>query len=203
MSTANHLNTALIIFVRPPELGKVKTRLAKTIGDERALAIYKLLLNHTQQITQPLNFQKFIYYVDHVVDYDLWNHPGYTKRKQSGNDLGEKMQHAFNELFEQGFKKVLIIGSDCYQLQTPIIEEAVNLLNTNGAVLGPTHDGGYFLLGMNEFHAQLFENKTWSTDQVLNETVSDLKSSNISYSLLNTLCDVDEEADLALSGIDI
>jgi hypothetical protein len=203
MSTANHLNTALIIFVRPPELGKVKTRLAKTIGDVRALAIYKLLLNHTQQITQPLNFQKFIYYVDHVVDYDLWNHPGYTKRKQSGNDLGEKMQHAFNELFEQGFKKVLIIGSDCYQLQTPIIEEAVNLLNTNGAVLGPTHDGGYFLLGMNEFHAQLFENKTWSTDQVLNETVSDLKSSNISYSLLNTLCDVDEEADLALSGIDI
>lgn len=203
MSTANHLNTALIVFVRPPELGKVKTRLAKTIGDVRALAIYKLLLNHTQQITQPLNFQKFIYYVDHVVDYDLWNHPGYTKRKQSGNDLGEKMQHAFNELFEQGFKKVLIIGSDCYQLQTPIIEEAVNLLNTNGAVLGPTHDGGYFLLGMNEFHAQLFENKTWSTDQVLNETVSDLKSSNISYSLLNTLCDVDEEADLALSGIDI
>ena len=203
MSTANHLNTALIVFVRPPELGKVKTRLAKTIGDVRALAIYKLLLNHTQQITQPLNFQKFIYYVDHVVDYDLWNHPGYTKRKQSGNDLGEKMQHAFNELFEQGFKKVLIIGSDCYQLQTPIIEEAVNLLNTNGVVLGPTHDGGYFLLGMNEFHAQLFENKTWSTDQVLNETVSDLKSSNISYSLLNTLCDVDEEADLALSGIDI
>jgi len=203
MSTANHLNTALIIFVRPPELGKVKTRLAKTIGDERALAIYKLLLNHTQQITQPLNFQKFIYYVDHVVDYDLWNHPGYTKRKQSGNDLGEKMQHAFNELFEQGFKKVLIIGSDCYLLQTPIIEEAVNLLNTHGVVLGPTHDGGYFLLGMNEFHAKLFENKAWSTDQVLNETVADLKKLNITFSMLNTLHDVDEEADLALSGINI
>ena len=196
-------DTALIIFVRPPELGKVKTRLAKTIGDERALAVYRLLLNHTLQITKPLLFQKFIYYADSIVENDQWNQPGYIKRKQFGNDLGEKMQHAFDELFAEGFEKVLIIGSDCYQLQTSTIEKAVDQLHTHSVVLGPTYDGGYYLLGMNAFIPALFENKTWSTDQVLTESIADLTPLNTSYSLLETLHDVDEEADLEVSGIQL
>lgn len=198
-----YTNTALIVFVRPPELGKVKTRLAKTIGDERALAIYRLLLNHTLEITKPLLFQKFIYYTDVVVENDQWNESGYTKRKQSGNNLGEKMQHAFDELLVEGFEKVLIIGSDCYQLQTLTIEKAVDKLHTHSVVLGPTYDGGYYLLGMNAFIPALFENKTWSTDQVLTESIADLNRLNTSYSLLETLHDVDEEADLVVSGIRI
>jgi hypothetical protein len=194
-------DTALIVFVRPPELGKVKTRLAQTIGNERALAVYRLLLNHTLDITKPLPFQKFVYYSDDIVENDLWNQPSYFKRKQSGSSLGEKMQHAFNELFAEGFKKVLIIGSDCYQLQTATIEEAVDKLSSYSVLLGPTYDGGYYLLGMNAFIPVLFENKTWSTDQVLKESIADLNSLNVSFSLLEVLHDVDEEADLFLSGI--
>jgi rSAM/selenodomain-associated transferase 1 len=195
--------TALIIFVRHPELGKVKTRLAKVIGDEKALSVYQLLLHHTKQIALPLNIQKFIYYADKVEDYDLWNEPGFTKRRQSGDELGERMATAFKELFDQGFSKVLIIGSDCYQLKTAIIEEAFNLLNTHGTVIGPTFDGGYYLLGMTSFTPELFKGKAWSTDRVCKQTIADLNKLGRSFILLDRLHDVDEATDLELNGITI
>lgn len=197
------LSTALIIFVRHPELGKVKTRLAKVIGDEKALSIYELLLQHTRQITLPLNIQKFIYYADKVEEYDLWNEPGFVKRRQFGDDLGERMANAFKELFDQGFKKVLIIGSDCYQLQTVVIEEAIELLDTHETVIGPTFDGGYYLLGMTGFIPELFQDKTWSTDHVCKQTIGDLNNLERSFILLKRLHDVDEAADLEVNGISI
>ena len=100
--------TALVIFVRNPILGQVKTRLAKDIGDKLALAIYLQLLQHTLEITRGLSFRKFIYYADEVSDHDLWSVPGYTKRKQNGTDLGERMLNSFKELFEQSFNRIII-----------------------------------------------------------------------------------------------
>ncbi|MGF7079116.1 TIGR04282 family arsenosugar biosynthesis glycosyltransferase [Mucilaginibacter sp. UYCu711] len=203
MSTVTPLNTALIIFVRHPELGKVKTRLAKVIGDEKALEVYKLLLQHTRQITLPLNCRKFIYYADGVPEHDSWTDPGYTKRQQFGNDLGQRMANAFGELFEQGFKRVLIIGSDCYQLRTAILDDAIALLNGHHAVVGPTFDGGYYLLGMNHFIPELFKDKAWSTDQVYQQTIKDLNDLSQSFIMLDKLHDVDEAADLEVNGITI
>ncbi len=193
--------TALIIFVRHPELGKVKTRLAKVIGDEKALTIYKQLLNHTHQITSPLNCRKFVYYAEDVIEHDLWSSPGFTKRKQFGNDLGERMSNAFKELFDQGFQKVLIIGSDCYQLQTEVLQEAINFLGIKEVVIGPTFDGGYYLLGTNRFVPALFADKTWSTDQVSRQTLEDTARLNLSHQLLKQLHDVDEAADLEVNRI--
>lgn len=195
------LTTALIVFVRHPEPGKVKTRLAKVIGDEKALTVYKKLLNHTQQITSPLSCRKFVYYAEDVIEHDLWSSPGFTKRKQSGNDLGERMANAFKELFDQGFKKVLIIGSDCYQLQTEIIQEAINFLSIKEVVTGPTFDGGYYLLGTDHFVPELFADKNWSTDQVIKQTLEDIERLNLSYCLLRKLHDVDEVADLEANQI--
>ncbi|MGI4751525.1 MAG: TIGR04282 family arsenosugar biosynthesis glycosyltransferase [Janthinobacterium lividum] len=195
------LTTALIIFVRHPELGKVKTRLAKVIGDEKALNIYKQLLNHTHQITSPLNCRKFVYYAEDVIEHDLWSSPGFTKRKQSGNDLGERMATAFKDLFDQGFQKVLIIGSDCYQLKTDILQEAIHFLGIKEAVIGPTFDGGYYLLGTNRFVPKMFADKPWSTDQVTKQTLEDLDRLNLSYHLLKKLHDVDEAADLEVNQI--
>ncbi len=195
------LTTALIIFVRHPELGKVKTRLAKVIGNEKALIIYKQLLNHTQQITSPLNCRKFVYYADQVIEHDLWSSPGFTKRKQSGNDLGERMGNAFKELFDQGFQKVLIIGSDCYQLQTEILQEAIHFIGIKEVVIGPTFDGGYYLLGTHRFVPELFADKTWSTDQVTKQTLEDAERLNLSHHLLKQLHDVDEAADLEINQL--
>jgi rSAM/selenodomain-associated transferase 1 len=194
-------DTALIIFVRHPELGKVKTRLAKVIGDDKALTVYKQLLNHTYQITSPLDCRKFVYYAENVMDHDLWSSPGFTKRKQSGGDLGERMRNAFEELFNQGFKKVLIIGSDCYQLQTEILQEAINLTGIKEVVIGPTFDGGYYLLGTDHFVPELFINKIWSTEQVIKQTLEDTKRLSLSHHLLKKLHDVDEAADLEVNQI--
>ena len=201
MGEITPLNTALIIFVRHPELGKVKTRLAKVIGDEQALAVYKLLLSHTRQITIPLNCRKFIYYTDQVIEHDIWTFPGYTKRQQFGEDLGARMSNAFKELFEQGFKRVMIIGSDCYQLQTPILAEAIDALNDNDVVIGPTFDGGYYLLGSNQYIPELFTDMAWSTDQVATQTIATISQLKLNHSLLKKLHDVDEVADLEVNGI--
>jgi len=193
--------TALVIFVRNPISGQVKTRLAKDIGDERALAIYLQLLQHTLEITRGLSFRKFIYYADEVSDYDLWSVPGYTKRKQNGNDLGERMLNSFKELFDQGFTRIIIIGSDCLQLKTETLEKAVALLESNSAVIGPASDGGYYLLGLTKFYPDLFINKPWSTDKVFAKTIDDFINQGISYALLEELSDIDDSTDLEENGI--
>lgn len=195
--------TALVIFVRNPVTGQVKTRLAKDIGDERALAIYLQLLQHTLEITRSLSFRKFIYYADEVSDYDLWSVPGYTKRKQRGNDLGERMLNAFKELFDQGFTRIIIIGSDCLQLKTDTLEKAVALLESNSAVIGPASDGGYYLLGLTKFYPDLFIDKPWSTNKVFAKTIDDLINQGISYTLLEELNDIDDATDLEENGIPI
>jgi rSAM/selenodomain-associated transferase 1 len=196
-------STALVIFVRNPVLGQVKTRLAKDIGNERALAIYLQLLEHTLKITRSLSFRKFIYYADEVSDYDLWSVPGYTKRMQSGTNLGERMLNSFKELFEQGFTRIVIIGSDCLQLQAENLQEAVTLLESNTAVIGPASDGGYYLLGLTKLYPELFVNKPWSTDQVLTKTIDDFNNQGISYALLEELSDIDDITDLEENGISI
>jgi rSAM/selenodomain-associated transferase 1 len=196
-------STALVIFVRNPILGQVKTRLAKDIGDERACAIYLQLLEHTLKITRSLSFRKFIYYADEVSDYDLWSVPGYTKRMQSGTNLGERMLNSFKELFEQGFTRIVIIGSDCLQLQTENLQEAVTLLESNTAVIGPASDGGYYLLGLTKLYPELFVNKPWSTNQVLTKTIDDFNNQGISYALLEELSDIDDITDLEENGISI
>lgn len=195
--------TALVIFVRNPISGQVKTRLAKDIGDERALEIYLQLLQHTLKITRGLSFRKFVYYADEVSDYDLWSVPGYTKRKQNGVDLGERMLNSFKELFNQGFTRIIIIGSDCLQLKTETLEQAVALLESNAAVLGPASDGGYYLLGLTKFYPDLFVKKPWSTDKVSSKTINDFINLGISYALLEELSDIDTVADLMINGISI
>lgn len=194
-------STALVIFVRNPILGQVKTRLAKDIGDERALAIYLQLLQHTLEITRDLSFRKFIYYADEVSDYDLWSVPGYTKRKQNGTDLGERMLNSFKELFDQGFTQIIIIGSDCLQIQTEHLQEAVVLLESSAAVIGPASDGGYYLLGLTKLYPDLFVNKPWSTDQVFAKTIDDFNNQGISFALLEELSDIDDITDLGENGI--
>lgn len=193
---ADFSQTALIIFVRNPVLGKVKTRLAKDLGDEKALAVYRLLIQHTLDITLPIQCEKFVYYADEPEKQDIWSRTGYIKRQQSGLDLGARMLLAFSELFDHGYKRVLIIGSDCYQLSTEILAEAISLLESHSAVLGPTLDGGYYLLGLKTLLPDLFSNKPWSSDQVAALSIADFRNHGLSYSLMEELSDVDVKADL-------
>lgn len=189
-------NDRLIIFVKNPEIGRVKTRLAKIIGDEQALSIYQKLLLYTKEITKGLNADKAVYYSEHIDNNDLWDNMLFSKHLQRGDDLGERMQNAFAEAFAQGKERVIIIGSDCLELETYMIKEAFAVLESNDVVLGPAKDGGYYLIGMTAFLPTLFEDKNWSTDDLLMDTILDLKKMNAKYYLLKTLNDIDTIEDL-------
>jgi len=191
-----HLNNLIMIFIRNPELGKVKTRLAKTIGDERALYIYNLLLNHTNKVSKGVNADKAVFYSDYINSNDQWKTDGFIQFSQKGNDLGEKMKNAFQKAFKMGYKKVVIIGSDCFDLSEKIITDAFTILNESDVALGPAKDGGYYLLGMKTVYPTLFQNKLWSAENVLLDTLLDLSNLDVSFKLLPTLSDIDEEKDL-------
>lgn len=186
----------LIIFVKNPELGRVKTRLARTIGDEKALFIYRLLLEQTFQITLPVLAEKKLYYSDFIENIDQFNELVYEKHIQDGEGLGGKMYKAMKHSFGEWADKVILIGSDCFELNSGIIEEAFKALEENDYVLGPAKDGGYYLIGMKELNLEIFKNKEWSTENVFLDTLLDIKNQGKSHYLLPTLSDVDLEEDL-------
>ena len=185
---------ALIIFTRNPELGKCKTRLAASIGDESALEIYKYLLQHTAKLSEKVKADKYVFYSESIKREDVWDATIFNKKLQQGNDLGERMENAFTELFELGYEKVIIIGSDLLDLSSDDVNEAFDFLNENDTVIGPAKDGGYYLLGMKNMHSKVFKNKEWGTSTVLENTLSDLKDSTIS--MLKELNDIDTFEDM-------
>ena len=187
-------NNLIIVFVRTPELGKVKTRLAKAIGDQAALTIYKLLLKHTATVLHELSFDKVVYYSEKIENNDFWKASLFEKKLQKGADLGERMQQAFETAFDRGYKKVLIIGSDLFELTSTLIISALEALEKYDISIGPSLDGGYYLLGMKELHPAVFKNKKWGTDSVLENTLQDLKQQNVK--LLEALNDIDTFEDL-------
>lgn len=193
------MKKALIIFARYPELGKVKTRLAKTIGNENALSVYKELLLYTHIITKNIAADKFVFLSEQVSEdhFLLWNYPinRFIIKIQEGNTMGERMFHAFRDLFASGYEQVCIIGSDCITLTQQNITDAFNHLEQYDAVIGPSADGGYYLLGMKKPHTFLFENKEWSSDRVLYSTIEDFRLMQLSFYLLPVLSDIDTEED--------
>lgn len=186
----------LIIFVKNAQIGKVKTRLAATIGDEAALEIYIKLLKYTANIAQQVNAKKAVYYSSFLEENDEFDSGIFYKYLQTGDHLGKKMANAFIKSFSLKYEKVVIIGSDCLDLNEQIINEAFNKLDYNDVVIGPAKDGGYYLLGMKTYYPYLFENKQWSTENVCVDTILDCKKNNLKYILLDTISDIDVESDL-------
>lgn len=193
---------ALIIFIRNPELGKVKTRLAETLGDQRALAIYLALLTHTREIAEQIDTNRLVFYSHFVDTDDDWPNESFEKFLQVNGDLGAKIVNGFQKAFEQ-HKQVLIIGSDCASLTVDIVEQGFAALETHDFVLGPALDGGYYLLGMNQFTPSLFEDIPWSTDQVASLSLDKMKTLGGSCRLLPTLSDIDYAEDWEKYGWEI
>lgn len=188
----------LLIFVKNPIKGKVKTRLARTMGENSALQIYEQLLAYTVNITKEVHTDRAVFYSDFVEENDIWPNEHYLKQVQQGADLGRRMENAFCWAFEQLYQQVVIIGSDCPELTTRIIHQAFDALATANVVIGPATDGGYYLLGLVKSIPELFINKAWSSPTVFNSTLADLHKLHKAYTLLPTLQDVDREEDLAL-----
>lgn len=195
-------NRALITFVKNPERGKVKTRLAKTLGDDQALKIYKALLDHTRNICTRVEATRYLYYSNYIDREDKWPNENFQKALQPNGDLGERMATAFQEVLHK-HDKAIIIGSDCASLDSAIIEEAFDLLYQNDLVLGPALDGGYYLLGMCEWFPTLFTDIPWSTEEVANITRQRIAEKGNSWAEVATLSDIDYAEDWKKYGWDL
>lgn len=193
MNNSEHV----LVFVKNPKLGKVKTRLAAGIGEEKALDVYLQLLAITRKVVLNVDVNKHVFYSEQIADDD-WDKAQFIKHNQIGADLGDRMKNAFKKLFDVGATKAVIIGSDCPQITPEIIRKAFSVLDENDAVIGPAKDGGYYLLGMKKEQPFLFENKKWSTDSVFEDTVLDLIKNRLTYHKLETLSDLDTIYDLHL-----
>lgn len=195
------MNEMLMIFVKNLIPGMVKTRLAADIGIDKALDVYMELVHHTNKITKKLDINKTVYYSEYVEVEDVWDTGGFELAAQKGNTLGEKMSIAFDEAFDSN-NKVVLIGSDCYELRTKIIESAFVMLEDHDVVIGPAKDGGFYLVGMKEYFPQLFQDKVYSTDTVLKDLLETAEGLELSVYQLPTLSDIDVLADLKASGMD-
>ena len=187
---------ALIIFIKNPQLGKVKTRLAATVGNEKALQIYHALTDYTRQEAQKLlpEISVYVFYSDFVDMNDGWDNSIFQKRVQQGIDLGERMYHAFSEVLQQ-HKGAIIIGSDCPQLTHEGLSEAFQHLETADFAIGKADDGGYYLLGMQYAEQSLFEGIDWSTENVFLQTIRKMQTLKGKIYYASTLTDIDTEAD--------
>lgn len=184
---------SLIVFIKNPILGKVKTRIAATTGEIKALEIYKQLLEYTQKTSLAFSGDRLLFY-DGSVQNDNFSDADFLKMSQKGKDLGQKMYNALS--YALGYcEKVVLIGSDCPTLTNKIIDESFEILNTNDVVIGPSKDGGYYLIGMKNAIWDIFNDIDWSTNKVLNQTISKLKKANKTYKLLEELSDIDTEKD--------
>ena len=185
---------ALILFIRNPEKGKVKTRLAKSLGEEQALEIYKALLGHTRKISLAVPVRRLLFYSEHINYQDEWSSVDFEKYLQQGDDLGERMHRAFLKALRLASKAV-IVGSDIAQIKPEIIQNAFAALDDHDYVIGPALDGGYYLLGMKTPSLELFSGIEWSTSTVCEETIAIIHQNGKTCAKVASLSDIDYAED--------
>ncbi|MDT7830812.1 TIGR04282 family arsenosugar biosynthesis glycosyltransferase [Flavobacteriaceae bacterium S356] len=186
----------LIVFVKNIILGKVKTRLAKTIGDVGAFNIYYQLYSITEKESGKVTTDRHIYFSD-VIITSGWE--GGEKFVQEGEDLGERMKNAFQQGFDQNYDNVVLIGSDLPNITEEVIESGFKALDKSDVVFGPAQDGGYYLIGLSQMNTSIFENKPWSQSTLLDVTLQELSEQKTSVSLLESQNDIDTFEDLIQS----
>lgn len=192
----------LVVFIKHPTPGMVKTRLAKDIGNLKAAEVYSHIAETVlKNCINPNSYTTTIYYypsntMDSIKRWIKLEVKGIRYMPQRGKDLGHKMLNAVRQSIRNGFDKTVLIGSDCIDLNSLIIEEAFNSLNNNEVVIGPSTDGGYYLIGLRKPFDFIFNGIRWSTNTVYSDTVSILRCNKIRYGLLKSLNDIDTLYDL-------
>jgi rSAM/selenodomain-associated transferase 1 len=199
------MKKAIIVFQKAAVLGKVKTRLAKRVGNTQALKVYQYLVAYTHRQLEEIEAEIFVYFSGEP-DTRFSTNSNYHIRRQCKGDLGLRMATAFGEVFDAGYDQVLVIGTDCNELKSNILVEAFQGLKDADLVIGAAKDGGYYLLGLCKATPELFDGIKWSTASVFGDTMEIAASLGHSVYLLPVLNDVDRYEDLgelgALLGIE-
>jgi len=183
--------STLIVFARPLHEGRVKKRLAKAIGEQKALSVYGKLMDLTMSAAAKADIETIVYFSEPP----HYNH-NYINNIQRDGDLGYRMAFAIGNEINHSGGLVCLIGSDCPEISEKIIDEAMHVMTAVDLVIGPATDGGYYLIGMKKLHAALFEDVNWGEDTVLQETLDVAKKLNLTVQLLTELKDLDNVDDL-------
>lgn len=197
-------DTALVIVARYPQAGTTKTRLARSLGDEETVRLYRAFLTDLAHRFggQPA-YDLHWAYTTAKVDYTAFMaelapssvlHMRFFP--QEGDGLGERLYNAFRQTYAQGYERTVLIGSDSPQISADTIAEASRALDRADVVLGPAEDGGYYMIAMSKPH-NIFQDIPMSTDRVLRMTVELAQRQGLEVSLQETLFDIDELSDLA------
>lgn len=191
---------ALLVFLRFPRPGKVKTRLAQSLGEKRAAQFYRIcadaILSEISQL--PKKVERYIFCADKTDEPETihWAGTGFNFAVQKGDGLGQRLENAFSSAFGNGVQKAVAIASDVPDLSADILKEAIQALDEHDIVIGPCYDGGYYLIGMKRLHNELFNGISWSTEQVYQQTLAATGKSGLTVHQLQPLIDIDTEADL-------
>ncbi|MEZ0329101.1 MAG: TIGR04282 family arsenosugar biosynthesis glycosyltransferase [Dissulfuribacterales bacterium] len=203
---------AVAIFTKYPYQGQVKTRLAATIGAEKACQLHTKMTYHALNMVMQLQREGvaecivFFHGADRELAH-IWIKSGLDRRffydplmllKQYGEELGARMHHAFQQMSDMGYEKMLLMGTDCPELTKEILQDALSALSDRDVVFGPALDGGYYLIGMKAPNPILFQDIPWSREDTLEQTLRRCRYHNISYAMLPTLRDIDTGEDLAI-----
>jgi rSAM/selenodomain-associated transferase 1 len=195
----------VIIFLKYPRPGKVKTRISGKIGNAKAVRIYKTMATRiTGNIGRPNPHYASQLFVDikaGVPYVKRWLKPERPLLLQKGKGLGKRMDNAFRLVFRKQFEKALLVGTDVPALNRGLIRKAFSALEKTDAVIGPAMDGGYYLIGLKRPCPALFSDIPWSTPRVLPLTLKRLKQQGMSYVLLRPLRDVDTVEDLKYENL--
>ncbi len=190
---------ALLYFVKYPEPGKVKTRLARSIGNDQAAAVYRQLAEQNWRVILRASGMDVIVLFDSAdkeAEIRQWLPACCQYWPQLSGDLGERLTAAFARAFDAGYDHVGAVGSDILGLTPTILEEGFIVLDQYDVVIGPAKDGGYYFIGMSHFMPQLFENIVWSTSEVLTTTKQRVRSLGLNISELSELEDLDEATNM-------
>ena len=199
-------NPILIIIAKEPQIGTTKTRLSPPLKLSEAAQLFEALLLDTIDLVSSING------IDLAVAVTPPESSGYFERNTpSGTillpvtclDIGDCLRQVFIELFERGYSKVLAFNSDGPSLPKEYIHEAISLLDENDVVYGPSTDGGYYLVGLNQLYPAIFSDIQWSTSQVMEQSLAKAEKENLRVSLLPIWYDVDTETDLERLMVDI
>ena len=186
--------TTVLLFLKAPRPGLVKTRLARSLGNEKACDIYRLLVKQTlSQIPENWTLRVHFAPIDAEEEMRAWLGPRPELLPQPDGDLGHRLKTACKEAFTStDTDSVILLGGDCPALTTQHLEACAKHLADSVPVLGPAEDGGYWLLGIHKYLPELFEDIPWSTSEVLSLTRERFSALELTPILLETLSDVDE-----------
>jgi rSAM/selenodomain-associated transferase 1 len=199
------VNRVVLVFLKYPERGRVKTRLARDVGEAEAVRIYEVLVKRVLEVVGGVKGADVRIVFDpeeRGEEVRRWvgemageKGAGWTFHAQGRGDLGARMRGAFGEAMGAGYGKVLAVGTDCVDVTVSLFEEAWRMLETVGVVFGPALDGGYYLMGMKRVYDGLFEGIEWSGSETLEMSLKAAADAGASVGMLRPLRDVDDLED--------